>query len=167
MPLQERRSVSPDNNPAIGTLLQPMFYFTYGGFLDPARLESVAPGIKVALVAHLPETRLTFPTADGLPSVEPATGHTVWGGIFEVTGKQMASITLAEAIEGREPREDLRAVDRAGKKYEVVTFVHPAKGSRHPPSAEYMSVVVAGARHWGLPTGWVVGLQELAEDAHA
>jgi hypothetical protein len=144
-----------------------MFYFAYGALLDPTRLEQVAPGIKVALVAHLPETRLTFPTADGLPSVEPATGHTVWGGIFQVTGKQMSGITTAEAAEGRHPREDLRAVDRAGKKYDVVTFVHPGGGTEHPPSAEYMSTVVSGARHWGLPTGWVVGLQELAEDAHA
>jgi hypothetical protein len=144
-----------------------MFYFAYGALLDPVRLEQVAPGAKLVHVAHLPETRMTFPSPDGLPSVEPATGHTVWGGIFKVTGPQLASITKAEAAEGRQPRNDLRAVDRAGSKYDVVTFVHPPTGTDHPPSGEYMDVVVGGARHWGLPTGWVVGLEELADDARA
>jgi len=144
-----------------------MFYFAYGALLDPARLEQVAPGAKLVFVAHLPETRLTFPSPDGLPSVEPATGHTVWGGIFKVSGSQLAAITKAEAAEGRQARDDLRAVDRAGNKYDVVTFVHPLTGTDYPPSAEYMGVVVAGARHWGLPTGWVVGLEEFADDALA
>lgn len=152
---------------AVGTLGRPMFYFAYGALLDPGRLEQVAPGAKLVYVAHLPETRLTFPTPAGLPSVEPATGHTVWGGIFKVTGAQMAAITKAEAVEGRQPRDDFRAVDRAGNKYDVVTFVLPENGPDYSPSAEYMSVVVAGARHWGLPTGWVVGLEEFADDSRA
>ena len=32
------------------------------------------------------------------------------------------------------------------------------------PSPSYLEHVVAGARHWGLPTGWVINLEEIAED---
>jgi hypothetical protein len=110
---------------------------------------------------------MTFPSADGLPSVEPATGHTVWGAIFSVPEQEVKAIERAEAAEGRQPRYDFRAVDRAGSKYDVVTFAHGATGDHHPPSAPYMQQVVRGARHWALPTGWVVGLEELSEDALA
>jgi hypothetical protein len=133
--------------------------------LDPDLLEKVAPDAKFLFIAHLPETRLVFPTAEGLPSVEPATGHTVWGGVFELTKRDGEAITKAEAKEGREPRTDIRAVDRAGNKYDVVAFHHANGGIEHPPSASYMERVVKGARHWSLPTGWVAGLEDLGEDA--
>lgn len=144
-----------------------MLLFAYGTLLDPARLAELAPGASHTHVAHLPETRLAFPTPDGYPSAEPASGHTVWGAIFSVSAQEMAAITAAEAVEGRQPRHDFRAVDRAGTKYEVVTFVSPVTGSDHSPAADYLRRVVKGARHWSLPTGWVVGLEELAEDALA
>jgi len=143
----------------------PMLYFAYGGLLDPARLEEVAPGAELVLVAHLPETRLTFPSVDGLPSVEPASGHTVWGAIFSVSDDELEAIAKAEAAEGRHPRTDLRAVDRAGSKHDVVTFVSPGAAEDNPPSSPYMEQVVRGARHWSLPTGWVVGLEELTENS--
>ncbi len=144
-----------------------MLLFAYGALLDPARLSAVAPAAELLHVAHLPETRLTFPTPDGFPSAEPASGHTVWGAIFSISAQEMAAITEVEAAEGRHPRSDLRAVDRAGAKYDVVTFVAPASGVNHSPSASYLRQVVQGARHWSLPTGWVVGLEELAEDTLA
>jgi hypothetical protein len=142
-----------------------MLYFAYGALLDPTRLNEVAPNAELVLIAHLPETRLVFPTPDGLPSIEPAPGHTVWGAIFSVSEAEEAAISAAEAAEGREPRGDLKAVDRAGNKYEVVVFASTASDQGHPPSASYLEQVVRGARHWSLPTGWVVGLEELAEDA--
>lgn len=142
-----------------------MLYFAYGALLDPDLLQDVAPTAKFLFIAHLPETRLTFPTATGFPSVEPATGHTVWGGIFEVSDKESEKIAAAEADEGRLPRFDMRAVDRAGNKYDVVTYHYPNGGSDHTPSPDYMERVVKGARHWSLPTGWVAGLEDLGEDA--
>jgi gamma-glutamylcyclotransferase len=142
-----------------------MLYFAYDGFLEPERLGEVAPAARFQQVAHLPETRLIFTSPDGLPSVEPAPGNTVWGGIFEISEGELEALTAAEAAEGRHPRNDLRAVDRAGHKYDVVTFAHHNTGVENDPSRAYMTRVVKGARHWGLPTGWVVGLEEYAEDA--
>lgn len=144
-----------------------MLLFAYGALLDPARLARLAPSAQLVYVAHLPETRLAFPHPDGLPSAEPAPGHTVWGAVFSVTETELEAVARAEAAEGRQPRNDFRAVDRAGTKYEVVTFVAPPSGIDHSPSAAYLREVVKGARHWSLPTGWVVGLEELAEDALA
>jgi hypothetical protein len=47
----------------------------------------------------------------------------------------------------------------------VVTHVAAEDGPEGPPSPSYLEVVVAGARHWALPAGWVVGLEEYAEDS--
>ena len=142
-----------------------MLYFTYSAMLDPVLLSSVAPNAKFLHIAHLPEAKLIFPTADGRPSIRLANGNTVCGAVFEVSAKETAAVEKAEAAEGRAPRRDLRAVDRAGNKYEVVTFCHTGPEGEFNPDSKYMEQVVRGARHWSLPAGWVAGLEDLGEDA--
>lgn len=145
----------------IGTF---MLYFAYSAFLDPVLLSQLAPKAEFQFIAHLPETRLTFPDTEGRPSLEPAPGNTVWGAVFKVSGTELKAIGNAEGSEGRVPIKDCRAVDRSGHKYDVSVFAQPFDGSDHRPSAPYMEQVVKGARHWQLPTGWVAGLEDLAED---
>jgi len=110
-----------------------MLYFAYSATLDPDLLTSIAPNAKFLYIAHLPEAKLTFPTADGRPSVRLASGNTVWGAIFEIDEEDAAAIEKAEAADGRTPRKDLRAVDRAGNKYEVVTYSHTEIEGDTPP----------------------------------
>ena len=74
-------------------------------------------------------------------------------------------MSAVESSEGRSPSNDFKAVDRAGRSHPVVT--HVASGdtdNEHTPSREYMEMVVSGARHWDLPTGWVAGLEEYVEE---
>jgi gamma-glutamylcyclotransferase (GGCT)/AIG2-like uncharacterized protein YtfP len=145
-------------------------YFTYTALIAPERLQQVAPGAEFRFIAHLPETKLVFPLANGkwdgsLPSVIPEAGNTVWGAVFEVSDEHLAAINELEAGEGREPTYEFKAVDREGKRHGVVTHAHAAGvNNRRDPSREYMSLVVSGGRHWGLPTGWVAGLEEYVED---
>lgn len=140
-----------------------MLYFAYNAFLDPAQLGQVAPKAKFQFIAHLPETRMTFPDEAGKPSLEPAPGNTVWGAVFEVTTAELKAIKAAEESEGRLPLKDCRAVDRSGHKFDVSVFAQRSNGHDHRPSATYMAQVVRGARHWQLPTGWVAGLEDLSE----
>ena len=144
--------------------------FAYTAHIAPARLEEAAPGAEFRFIAHLPETRLIFPIKDGdwdggLPSVRAESGNTVWGAVFEVPNKALASLHEVEATEGRVPSEEFNAVDREGRSHKVITHVASENGSGdHTPSRSYMEMVVDGARHWGLPTGWVAGLEEYVED---
>ncbi|HEY6634667.1 MAG TPA: hypothetical protein VI141_03545, partial [Acidimicrobiia bacterium] len=83
----------------------------------------------------------------------------------EIPAESVASLIAAEKAEGREPGFDLKAVDREGNKYDCLAFVaigEPNGDSR--PSPEYLEAMVSGARHWSLPAGWVMGLEDLAED---
>ena len=141
-----------------------MIFFSYSGLMDPEQLQALAPKANFQFIAHLPETKLTFPTADGRPSIELAAGNTVWGAVFEITNAELKAITAHEATFGQKPMKDVKAVDRSGNKYSVAVFAHPSNSERNRPSADLMRRVVAGARHWQLPTGWVAGLEDLSED---
>jgi hypothetical protein len=144
-----------------------MLYFAYAGLMDPDRLRAVAPHARFRFIAHLPETRLCFPVKAGLPSMVAEPGHTVWGAVFDVSPAEAKMIAAAEGDEGRVASMQ-KAVDREGNKYEVVTYVVEAGGNeQYQPNPAYMEAVVQGARHWSLPTGWIVGLEEYGEDLMA
>ena len=145
-----------------------VLYFAYTALLSPDRMSETAPSAEFRFIAHLPETELVFPILDdrwkgGLPSVRPMAGNTVWGAVFEIPADRIGDLDPAERSEGRIPSDGFRAVDRQGRGYRVRT--HAAESSdeatvSHFPSRGYMDLVVRGARRWGLPTGWVAGLEE-------
>jgi hypothetical protein len=149
--------------------LSSTLYFAYTARIAPQRLTELIPSAAFEFIAHLPETRMSFPIKDagwdgGLPSIHHEEGNTVWGAVFSIPSKQLSDLHDAEAIEGRIPSQAFKAVDREGRSHPVVTHVHAETTGDHTPSRSYMEVVVAGARHWGLPTGWVAGLEEHLED---
>ena len=89
----------------------------------------------------------------------------MWGGVFEIPEDQVASLTAAEAAEGRQPGFDLKAVDREGNKHECLTFVAVGEtNGDHRPDPVYLESMIRGAKHWSLPAGWVMGLEDLADD---
>jgi hypothetical protein len=145
----------------------PTLYFAYASFLDPDRIGEVAPGAKFLFTAHYPETRLGFVhsgvnRATATLTRDPA--HTVWGGVFEIPDDQVDALVSAEAHEGRSPGFDHKAVDREGNKYDCLAFVATGSPDDHLPTAEYLDSMIRGARHWSLPAGWVMGLEDLEED---
>jgi hypothetical protein len=147
---------------------KPTLYFAYAALLDPDRISSVAPGARFLFTAHYPETELTFVDSNGrgaLPSLSKNPGHTVWGGVFEIPEGEVDSLIAAEEDEGRLPGFDVQAVDREGNKHDCLAFVSPGEpnGDRTPPP-EYLESMIRGARHWSLPAGWVMGLQDLEDD---
>ncbi|NIU51636.1 MAG: hypothetical protein GWN68_00905 [Gemmatimonadetes bacterium] len=145
-------------------------YFAYTALISPERLTSVTSQAQFRFIAHLPETRLVFPLANGkwdgsLPSVRPEPGNTVWGAVFELSETAVQAVDAAEAEEGRVPTTDFKAVDREGRRHAVLTHAHQSEIEHgRDPSREYMSLIVEGGRHWGLPTGWVAGLEEYVEE---
>lgn len=144
-------------------------YFAYTALLDPDRIARVAPGAKFLFTAHYPETRLTFVSngsSGAMPTLTRDPAHTVWGGVFEIPSDELHALEDAEQQEGRTPGFDHRAVDREGNKYDCLAFVAPGEpGGDDRPSPEYLESMIRGARHWNLPAGWVMGLEDLEEDS--
>lgn len=143
-------------------------YFAYASLLDPERIAQVAPDARFLFTAHYPETRLSFVDAgqgEATPTLIPDPGNTVWGGVFEIPQDQVEGLVQAEAEEGRAPGFDHRAVDREGNKYDCLTFIATGEpNGDHRPSSEYLQAMIKGARHWSLPAGWVMGLEDLEDD---
>ena len=144
-------------------------YFAYDSFLDPDRIAGIAPNARFLFTAHYPETKLDFvASADdgGLPTLTAESGHTVWGGVFEIPNDEVAALTEAERAEGRSPGWTQKAVDREGIKHDCLTFIATeSPNGEHLPSPEYLAAWVSGARHWSLPAGWVMGLEDLGQDS--
>ena len=149
-------------------LVNTTLYFAYASFLDPDRIGDVAPRARFLFTAHFPETKLVFidsEGAEGLPSLLADAGHTVWGGVFEVPDEEVPALIDAEEGEGRVAGWDAKAVDREGNKHDCLTFVAKASpnGERHPGQG-HLASMIKGAKHWSLPAGWVMGLEDLGED---
>jgi hypothetical protein len=145
-----------------------ILYFAYDASLDPDRLSAASPGARFLFTAHYPETRLAFvESASGgrpVPTLIKDPSHTVWGGVFEVPGEE-ASALVAAFSDGRSDRFDERAVDREGNKHECLTFIADGNGASETlPDPDYVSAMIRGAKHWSLPAGWVLGLDDLDGD---
>jgi cation transport regulator ChaC len=163
IPCHEARTPDRYTRRPVSTL-----YFAYASLLEPGRLSAAAPGAAFKFTAHFPETRLVFVESDqvvGLPTLSPESGHTVWGAVFEVPDSEVGSLTEAEESQGRVADWDAKAVDREGNKYQCLTFVAKnGSNASHGPDADLLEAMIKGARHWSLPAGWVMGLEDLGED---
>lgn len=144
-------------------------YFAYGSLLDPDKIKRASPGSKFLFTAHYPETKLDFVASEengAIPTLTKQSGHTVWGGVFEIPESEVGSLTDAEEAEGRQPGFDMKAVDREGNKHECLTFIAVGEvNGDQRPNAKYLEAMINGARHWSLPAGWVMGLEDLSEDS--
>jgi gamma-glutamylcyclotransferase (GGCT)/AIG2-like uncharacterized protein YtfP len=142
-----------------------LLYFAYTARIDPDRMAEVCPDAEFQFIAHLPQWGLDWPIRDGgwdggLPSVKPDVSSTVWGAVFLVPEKQFPNLDAAESEEGRTARS-IEAMDRNGKRHQVTTHVHEGNGAGAlAPSADYVTIMLDGSRHWNLPAGWIAGLEE-------
>jgi hypothetical protein len=103
--------------------------------------------------------------SDTVATLTSDAGSIVWGAVFEIPTAEVGALVTAEGNEGRVPGWDMRAIDREGNKHDCLTFVSPeTTNGHHQPEPEYLKAMIEGARHWNLPAGWVVGLEDLDED---
>jgi gamma-glutamylcyclotransferase len=140
-----------------------LLYFAYSANIDPARLTEVSPDADFEFIAHLPEWKMEFTIANGkggIPSVRPLPGNTVWGAVFSIPDGDLDAIDAREADEGR-TRVETQAMDREGRRHDVVTHVSAnGDGPELDPEPTYLGAMVRGGRHWNLPAGWVMALEE-------
>lgn len=145
-----------------------MLYFAYTARIEPDTMASVCPSASFSFIAHLSGWGLEFPLDGnrwngGLPTARPVPGGTVWGAVYEVAELDMPQLDAVELDEGRTP-STVDAIDRTGKRHRVATHVAPhTRGPGREPSTEYVGVMVRGSRHWALPAGWIVGLEDFLE----
>ena len=142
-----------------------LLYFVYTARIAPDELTEVAPSATFEFVAHLAESTLSFSVEGngwngGLPTVVSAPGSTVWGAVFSIPAAEATALDRIERKEAR-VREEADVVDRNGRRYRAV--VHRAAESTGPefaPAPDYLDRMLTGSRHWELPIGWILRLED-------
>ncbi len=142
-----------------------MLYFAYTARIEPSMMAEVAPSATFQFIAHLLDWGLEFSITGngwdgGLPSVSPAEGNTVWGAVYAVPDNEIDAVDAVESAELRY-RHSVEAIDRVGRRHQVIT--HRAADNGAPPlhpAPGYVSLMLDGSRHWELPAGWIIRLED-------
>ena len=149
-----------------------MLYFAYGSNMYWAQIKSRCPSAEYFSVAelkdhHLAFTRKSEPRNCGSADVVPEQGHNVWGVIFKVEDSEIRNLDKAEDFvmgriyNGYTRQQTQVYVD--GDRDPTVVSIYFAEKQKNPPlpSFEYKTLIVEGAKHWGLPQKYIEGLEKI------
>lgn len=124
-------------------------YFAYGSNLDMKAFKRRAPDAEAVSPATLKDWRLTF---RGVADVEPAKGKEVVGAVWSVTRSDLRAIDRYEGAPHYYERRWVEVETGRGR-VRAITYVMVSawEWEEGLPSPSYLSTIVRGYRHFGLP----------------
>lgn len=135
-----------------------MLHFAYGSNMHRAVMRRHAPDAEPIGPAALADHRFVI-TADGYASVAPARRRTVHGVLWRITPRDRATLDMWENIAAGLYRAETVPVRAAGRGRPALLYVaRPSRPGRRP-KAGYMELVIAAARQWNLPQGYIASLR--------
>jgi cation transport regulator ChaC len=125
-----------------------------------------------ARVAVLERFELRFdlpvgPGERGVANVAPQEAASVWGVAYRLTHSEAERLDRTEGVHhGAYLRLPVEVRDAARALVPAFTYHSPRGVTGRKPSRRYLGLILAGARHHGLPAEWVERLRalELAVD---
>ena len=150
-----------------------LWYFAYGSNLDTGtflgRRRMRPLETRVGVLAGF-ELRFDLPVGPGergVANVAPLEESSVWGVAYRLTHAEAERLDGTEGVHhGAYARLDVQVRDERGELIPAFTY-HSGRGvTGRKPSRRYLGLILAGARHHGLPAEWVARLRalELAVD---
>lgn len=134
-----------------------ILHFAYGANMHRDVMRRHAPAATPVGAAALADYRFII-TADGYASVAPIPAHTVHGVLWRITPRDRVTLDAWENVAGKLYRAEILRVRHANQiKPALVYIARPTRGGR--PKAGYMEIVIAAARAWQLPGGYISSLQ--------
>lgn len=143
-----------------------LWYFAYGSNLDPdtflGRRRMQPLDTRVALLENF-ELRFDLPVGPaerGVANVSPREGDEVWGVLYLLTHPETERLDRTEGV-SRDAYRRLAVQARANDGALISAFTyHSARGrAGRKPSSRYLGLLLAGARHHGLPAHYVERLR--------
>jgi gamma-glutamylcyclotransferase (GGCT)/AIG2-like uncharacterized protein YtfP len=146
--------------------------------MDPVEMTTACPRHDYVGVAALRGYRLTFDTREsegrgcGVADAIPLPGEEVWGVVYQVSADCLRALDRKEGYRESRSRarnayvrltEVVQLDDGAdGRAVPAVLYVvaNPAPAAP-PPSAEYLALLLRGARHWQLPPEYIEKLERI------
>jgi len=135
-------------------------YFAYGSNMSRAQMRRRCPGAAALGRARLDHWRFVV-GREGYASVVPARGGVVHGVMWSLTPRDLGALNAYESLDSGLYLRRILPVRREGRIEPALTYVaRNAKPGRPRPG--YHDAIVAAARDWNLPAGYVRSLQRLA-----
>jgi gamma-glutamylcyclotransferase len=148
-----------------------MLYFAYGSNMNWPQMQRRCPSARFVNLAELRDYTLAFPLRSksrgcGTAGAIPREGQIVWGIVYEIENCEIGVLDRAEDfVPGGEDNSytreerDVYPVGNGGKPLRVSLYLPTPQQSPPLPTAEYKRLIVEGAKHWGLPAGYVLFLE--------
>jgi gamma-glutamylcyclotransferase (GGCT)/AIG2-like uncharacterized protein YtfP len=130
-----------------------LLHFAYGSNMDRALMRAHCPSAKPFGPATLDNHRFVIAVC-GYASVQPRAGSVVFGILWRLTPRDVAALDRHESVAtGLYDREMLSVRAREGRTT-ALTYVARARGAGRPQPG-YLELVLAAARVWQLPEGYI------------
>lgn len=135
-------------------------YFAYGSNMSDEQIAQRCPSHRFVCVAKLPGYRLAFTRRSvkrgcGVADVVAMADETVWGVVLEMSDADLAELDKHEGVHKNPPayvRKNVQVVSTDGQLLDAITYeVFTKAVDEYDPNAEYLGLIIAGARKWGLP----------------
>ena len=129
-------------------------YVAYGSNLNKEQMAYRCPNAKPIAVATLKDHQLVF---QGHPfnahaNVIPAEGHEVPVAIWEITGKDEASLDIYEGVRGGYYTKEYMEIDVNGEQKEALIYIMTPR-PYGIPTDRYLQTIVEGYKDFHLPAG--------------
>jgi cation transport regulator ChaC len=150
---------------------QELWYFGYGSNVDPRtflgrrRMRPLETRVGVledfALVFDLPVGK----GERGMANVRPCSGTRVWGVLYRITLPDAVQLDRSEGVHRGAYRRlsvEVRVEGGVGAaRHPAYTLHSDHSRPGRKPSRRYLGLLLAGARHHGLPEEWIAWLRGL------
>jgi gamma-glutamylcyclotransferase (GGCT)/AIG2-like uncharacterized protein YtfP len=143
----------------------PVLYFAYASNMDPQTFARRCPKAKALGRARLPGYRLAFSRYSkqrrgGSADVVEDGLSAVWGVLYEVDDACLAAMDGVEDVPNAYRRVTVQVVDDGEQVHDALTYV-ANKTAEFLPGKQYLSVIVGGARAYGLPEEYIRALEQV------
>lgn len=137
-----------------------LFYFAYGSNMNHSQIRERCPNSKFIRRAYLGKHRLQFDGVSKLrndysvANVVESEKDIVWGGLFEISEKDLSALDMFEGYPKSYNRKELLVIDDNGKQYDAIVYFR--KGMEiGSPSPLYIDIVLKGAKDCRLPKEYI------------
>lgn len=146
------------------------WYFAYGSNLHLAQLiercGQLSASDEPPRIVRLPNYRLVFNLDGGDGEVYAnitTPGNGVLGVIYRCNAAALAAL---DAYETGYDRHEVTVVDDGGNSLLAIVYIAQATSvtASRRPHADYLQIIVSGAREHGLPADYIRQIEQLAED---
>jgi gamma-glutamylcyclotransferase (GGCT)/AIG2-like uncharacterized protein YtfP len=139
-------------------------YFAYGSNLLFARLRERVASARVVGAACLEDHRLSFGKlgrdGSGKATLVAEVGSQVWGAVYDIHSTHWERL---DAFEPGYARVAVEVTMPDRRRLSVATYLAPEATPPPMASADYVALVIAGAREHALPSAYIDDVVRLAE----